>query len=266
MVVQAKLPPQWAKITALGLMLLLLILAAVPGYFTGKWTWADQPQLQTLAQLQQVRKQGLDLAGWKTLEHKLMKIRGQEWLIQTVEQNDQTAILLMLVQKYYKDRPQIEWMDINGFQQWKTDSYRRLRLNAEPSENAISSTKFTARFFRSWTQGINPLLSLLWKDCTSDRLCDFYQKQRLRQTYAVMQWYAWPDGGSPAASHWFMADRLAQLSRQRAPWIAVNVLIAIEPLGNIEEVEDLSRSLSQAVQVELIAEAFTLDGSKNSNP
>ncbi|MEB3283543.1 MAG: cyanoexosortase B system-associated protein [Lyngbya sp.] len=262
MVVQAKLPPQSAKIIAIAFMLVMLIVAAIPGYLTGKWTWADQPQLQTLAQLQQIREQGLDLTGWKTLDHKLMTLRGHEWLIQTVEQNNQTAIVLMLVQKYYKDRPQVEWMDLNGFQQWKTDSSRRLRLTANPSENGSSPTEFSAQFFRSWTQATNPLLSLLWKDCTSDQLCDLYQKQRLRQTYAVMQWYAWPDGGSPAASHWFMADRLAQLSQKRAPWVAVNLLIPIEPLGNIEQVEDVSRSLSQSIQAALEAEAFTVNESK----
>lgn len=258
MVVKEKLPQKWAKIIVLIFLFLLLMVAAIPGYLTGKWTWADQPQLQTLAQLQQIRKQGLDLAGWKTLDQKLMKIRGQEWLIQTVEQDNQTAILVMLVQKYYKDRPQVEWMDINGFQQWKTDSSRRLRLTVEPSKEESSSVKFTTHFFRSWTQAANPLLSLLWKDCSSDQLCELYQKQRLKQTYAVMQWYAWPNGGSPAASHWFMADRMAQLSQQRAAWVAVNVLIPIEPLGKIEKVEDRASSLSQTVQAALMAEAFLL--------
>ncbi|MDY7022625.1 MAG: cyanoexosortase B system-associated protein [Cyanobacteriota bacterium] len=256
MVTQAKLPPQIAKASALVLLMVLLIVAAIPGYFTGKWSWADQPPLQTLAQLQQIREQGIEIAGWKTLEQKQLQIRGQEWLVQTIEQNDQTAIVLMRVQKFYKDRPQVEWMDLNSFQQWKTDSSRRIRLTTEPSKNLASPTPFTTHFFRSWTQSINPLLSILWRDCTSTEVCQLYQKQRLKQTYAVMQWYAWPDNGSPSPSQWFIADRFAQLSQQRAPWVAVNVLIPIEPLGDIQKVEDVSSSLSQTIQAKLMTEAF----------
>jgi cyanoexosortase B-associated protein len=55
-----------------------------------------------------------------------------------------------------------------------------------------------------------------------------------------------------------MADRMAQLSQQRAAWVAVNVLIPIEPLGKIEKVEDRASSLSQTVQAALMAEAFPL--------
>ncbi len=256
MVVKVKLPAQWAKITTLVFLLLLLIVAAVPGYLTGEWIWADQPQLQTLGQLQKIRAEGLDLEGWNTLEQKLERLRGKEWLIQTIERDNQTAILVLLIQRYYKDRPQVEWMDFNGFQQWKTDSHRRLHLTVEPSEDRSSPIKFTTQFFRSWTQVANPLLSFLWQNCSNPELCDLYQKQRLRQTYAVMQWYAWPNGGSPAPSHWFIADRMAQLSQQRAPWVAVNILIPIEPLGNIEKVEDVARSLSKTVQATLMAEAL----------
>ena len=263
MLVQAKFSQNWAKIAAVAFMVVLLIVAAVPGYLSGNWTWADQPQLQTLEQLKEIREGGLDVAGWKTIEHKLMKIRGQEWLVQTVEKDNQRAILLMLFQKYYKDRPQVEWMDLNGFQQWKVDSSSRPNLSVEPGENSPSPTKFDAQLFRAWTPAVNPLLSLLWKDCTSNELCNFYQKQRLKQTYAVMQWYAWPDGGSPATLNWFVADRLAQLSRRRAPWVAVNVLIPIEPLGNIEEVEDVAGSLSQSVQAALIEQAFTVSDREN---
>ncbi|NJK39325.1 MAG: cyanoexosortase B system-associated protein [Oscillatoriales cyanobacterium SM2_3_0] len=103
---------------------------------------------------------------------------------------------------------------------------------------------------------MNNLGTLLWSGCTSDELCDFYQKQRLKQTYAVLEWYAWPSGGSPAPSHWFIADRKAQLSGNRAPWVAVGVLIPIKPLGNIEEAQSLAQSLGEEVQTALMAQAF----------
>lgn len=253
------LPQKYTQFIALGFLTVLLMVAAIPGYVSGKWSWADLPQLQNQSQLQTIRKEGLQLSGWKTLEQKPLKLRGHEWLLQTVERGDQTAILLLLVQKYYKDRPQVEWMDINGFQQWKTDSNQSVQVTATSPSTPSNPVEVNTRFFRSLTPSVNTLATLLWQECSTDQLCQLYDQQRRRQTYAVMQWYAWPGGGSPSPSRWFVADRIAQLSNLRAPWVAVNLLIPIEPLGNIDQVEATAQSLGEEVQTALMAEALTVN-------
>ena len=249
MIAKLKIPRQSAQIIALVFMLVLLIIGAIPGYLKGTWSWSDLPPVKTISQLKTIREDGLNLSEWKILEHQTLKLRGHDWLIQTVEKDNQTAILLILTQNYYKDHPQVEWMDINGFQSWKTDEHRRVNLE-------VDSSQVKTRFFRSLTPNTNNLLTWLWSSCSSDRLCTLYQKQRLRQTYAVMQWYAWPEGGSPAPRDWFFVDRIAQLSNRRAPWAAVNLLIPIEPLGNIETVEATAQSLAHDVQDALMQEAL----------
>jgi cyanoexosortase B-associated protein len=256
MIAKLKIPRQSAQIAVLVFMLLLLIVGAIPGYFKGTWSWSDLPPVKTISQLKAVREDGLNLSNWNTIDHQILNIRNHDWLIQTVEKDNQTALLVILTQDYYKDHPQVEWMDLNGFQGWKTDDRRRLKLEVDSSSEAVPLTKIKTHFFRSLTPDTNNLLTLLWSSCSSDRLCSLYQQQRLRQTYAVMQWYAWPDGGSPAPRDWFFADRMAQLSGRRAPWTAVNVLIPIEPLGNIETVEATATSLAMDVQDALMQSAL----------
>ncbi|MGB3402571.1 MAG: cyanoexosortase B system-associated protein [Microcoleaceae cyanobacterium] len=256
MIAKLKIPRQSAQIAVLVFMLLLLIVGAIPGYFKGTWSWSDLPPVKTISQLKSVRADGLNLSSWKTLDHQILNIRNHDWLIQTVEKENQTAILLILTQDYYKDHPQVEWMDLNGFQAWKTDDRRHQTVEVDSTAQTAPIVKIKTRFFRSLTPDTNNLLTLLWSSCSSDQLCSLYQQQRLRQTYAVMQWYAWPDGGSPAPRDWFFADRMAQLSGRRAPWAAVNVLIPIEPLGNIETVEAAATSLAQDIQDALMQEAL----------
>ncbi len=256
MVAQLKIPRQSAQIMALVFMLVLLIVGAIPGYFKGTWSWSDLPPVKTISQLKTIREEGLNLSQWKTLEHQQLNLRNHNWFVQTVEKENQTAILLILTQNYYKDHPQVEWMDIDGFQAWKTDAHRPVALDVYSTAETAPLVRIKTRFFRSLTPATNNLLTWLWSSCSSDQLCKLYQQQRLRQTYAVMQWYAWPDGGSPAPRHWFYADRIAQLSNRRAPWVAVSLLIPIEPLGNIETVEATATSLAQDVQDALMQEAL----------
>jgi cyanoexosortase B-associated protein len=248
MIAKLKIPRQSAQITVLVFMLVLLMVGAIPGYFKGTWSWSDLPPVKTISQLKTVREEGLNLSKWKTLDHQVLNLRNHDWLVQTVKKENQTAILLILTQNYYKDHPQVEWMDIDGIQSWKTDDQRRVAVAVDSSTKTSQAVKIKTRFFRSLTPNTNNLLTLLWSSCSSDQLCSLYQQQRLRQTYAVMQWYAWPDGGSPAPRDWFFADRIAQLSNRRAPWAAVNILIPIEPLGDIETVEATATSLAQEVQ------------------
>ncbi|MGF1493293.1 MAG: cyanoexosortase B system-associated protein [Microcoleaceae cyanobacterium] len=261
MVSLGQLKSNRSRLIALVLLLFLVILGAIPGYLAGQWQWQDLPEVETLSQLKVVREEGIELAEWQTLEAKPLQIRGQDWVEQTVERDGQRAILLLRPQKWYKDRPQVEWMDLNGFQQWRTDSSRRVPLDIPASDAIPQPPKVKTRYMRAWTQTINPLANILWSSCSNPELCSFYQRQRLKQTYAVMEWYAWPTGGSPSPSRWFIADRLALLSQSRAAWVASCILIPIEPLGNIDKVESIAQSLGTEVHVALMNQAFNLGDS-----
>lgn len=215
------------RVILAGFLILLIGLGTVPGYLTGYWPWAQPPKVANLKQLKNLREIGLTLPGWKTLNQDVQTIGGHKWSVQTIQRDDQTQALLMLrPPNDHKEQPEVEWMDINGAQQWETDSYRRLSFKGSNPEANVE-----ARFFRAWTQ---------------------------QQTYAVMQWYAWPRGGNPAPSRWFWADQVAQLQRSRMPWVAVSLFIPIEPLGEIETVQSLALSLGQTIQNSLMAESLKL--------
>lgn len=220
---------QQSKILIVIVMTALLIGAALPGYINQNWSWIDMPQLKTLPQLQTIRKEGLALSGWQTVNIDPIQIGNKQWLKQEVKRDEQTAIVLLLTQNYYKDQPQVEWMDLTGFLGLKTDEEQRDRFSVKSASEELDPVEVEVKFFKAWTAS---------------------------QTYAVAQWYAWPNGGHPAPSHWFWVDRWAQLSRNRAPWVAVCLLIPIKPLGNIQDVWPVATALGESVQASLMAEAL----------
>ena len=118
MILSLKLRPKQSQIIIVILMTVLLIGVALPGYISQKLVWRDMPQLKTLPQLQTIRKEGLTLSGWQTVNIQSIKIGNQEWLKQEVKRDKKNAIVLLFPQNYYKDQPQVEWMDLNGFLGW----------------------------------------------------------------------------------------------------------------------------------------------------
>jgi cyanoexosortase B-associated protein len=219
---------------ALVLLLLFMVITAVPGYLTGKWHWANPPFVPQLKQIKTIKKTGINLTGWTTLEQKTdVDIGGHKWSVQIIEkENQEPVILLFRTQNDYKDQPGIEWVDINGFEKWKTDSQQKLEIILDPQPNIPEKIQLKTRFFRAW----NP-----------------------QQTYAVCQWYAFPKGGHSSNNYWFWLDQFAQLKRQRVPWIAVSIIIPIEPLGEIKTVQPLVESLVKMVQTTLIQDFLSMD-------
>lgn len=222
------------KIILLLFLLVLLVAGAVPGYLKGQWRWQAPPQVANLKALKNLQKTGLELPGWQTLTQAVIPVSGHQWSLQQIQRDPQTqAILLLHPQPSSKDQPQVEWVDLKGLRwwqsvqtrQWKTDRYRRSQITVEGQP-----FKIEAQFFRSWIQ-----------------------ERNFSGTYAVLQWYAWPRGGHPDPSRWFWADQIAQWQGRRVPWIAVSIMIPIEPLGEIEPVWPLAQSLAQTVQAALIA-------------
>ncbi len=222
---------QLSQIIVLVFLLLLVGLAAIPGYATGRWPWTNSPPVANLKQLKILRQNGLILPGWQTLRtQNHVLIGGHKWLVQEIK-NDQTiAVLLLLPQNGPKDKPQVEWLDIKGFHRWQTDSDRTLPFTVNlTSVPNTKTTTVTARFFRS---------------------------QTAQHTFAVLQWYAWPNGGSPSTSRWFWEDSIARLSNRRASWVAVCIIVPLEPNADIKIAQPILESLGKIVQAKLMAETF----------
>jgi cyanoexosortase B-associated protein len=224
-----------AKLLVVLFILAIATFITLPNYFTGNWAWKKVPPLQNVKELKAIQSAGLALPGWKTLEQGKVEIGGHKWSVQAIAPEaeaktadlDNTPILMLRPQTWHRDMPQVDWVDINGAQRWTADSVRSLQFSA-PSPTQPAEIK--ARFLRGW---------------------------HARKTYAVLQWYAWETGGSPAPGSWFWADQWAQLrDRHRANWVAVSILIPIQPLGNIETAQPQIESLAKLVQSTLATRAL----------
>lgn len=231
------LSPHAAHPSPLKLLVILFVLsialaAALPGYLGNHWPWQQLPPISNLKQLRTVQKQGLQLPGWSTLEQKTVEIGGHKWSAQAIvpaaaSTPQQVVWVLLRPQTWERDLPQIDWTDINGMQQWSTDSQQRLTFSVESANHR--SVQVNARFLRGWTQN---------------------------RTDAVLQWYAWDDGGDAAPSRWFWADQWMQLQKQRQPWVAVSIQIPIQPLGEVTAAQADAKTLGQLVQSALIKTVF----------
>ncbi len=258
----------------LGAIFLLAIatILILPNYVTGNWVWAHPPLVPYQSQLNALIDDGLTLPGWQILEQSPATISGHGWSVQAIIPNSTAdlpevlaegsseavsitpntpVVVLLRPQTWHRDMPQVEWMDLNGTQNWNVDQQTTLTFTVTPEmgtpELAPSSDggdtdavrqynsqhpiHVRTRFFRGWSR---------------------------QQTYAVMQWYAWPTGGSPAASQWFWADQKTQLSdRHRMPWVAVSLLVPIKPLGDRQSARGTAQALAQTIQTTLIRDVFS---------
>lgn len=238
-------------------LIVLFVLAiaassAIPNYLGGNWFLIKVPELSHLQQLKQIQ-QGLTLPGWHTLEQKVVEIGGHKWSFQPITSQPDASqpslsasadpsslqkevLLLLRPQTGQRDLPEVDWMDIdgwmngNGARGWTTDSQQLLQFLVQTptlsSEKNHSPMQVKARFLRGWTE---------------------------QGTYAVLQWYAWSNGGHADPNCWFWADQLSQLrDRRHTPWVAVSILIPIEPLGDIASVRSRAEAIAQTVQSTLI--------------
>ncbi|MBE9064875.1 cyanoexosortase B system-associated protein [cf. Phormidesmis sp. LEGE 11477] len=213
------------------LLALFVAVSALPRY-ASSWPWTTPPKVANQTALQSLRDQGLTLPEWTTEEQLRRKISGADWSIQQLSHSNATAdpstvVLLLRPQIWEKDQPEVEWVDIKGSQQWKTDSYQTLSFSAPTDQSA----EIKPDFFRAWNQ---------------------------TQTYAVLQWYAWPSGGSASVAKWFWADQQMQWRYyQRLPWVAVSLWLPIEPLSDITPYQTLAQNLGEKIQTNLSNSVFT---------
>lgn len=220
-----------SPITHIILILVLILLVGIgtfPGYLKGKWSWREIPQVQNLNQIRNLRETGLVIPGWQTIKEGKTRMGGKKWWAQILKKEGQKPVkLLLLPQHDAKAHPEVEWMDINGEEKWQTDGYEKLKFTYEKEGKSL---EVEARFFRAWTE---------------------------RRTFAVLQWYAVPDGAYTAPAQWFWADQKAQLDGDRVPWVAVSLHIPIEPLGEKSTARPLAESLGKIVQSNLEANVFS---------
>jgi cyanoexosortase B-associated protein len=229
---------QWSQLAVLILLLLLLIVGAVPGYLTGKWVWQQPPPVNKLHELKNIRKVGLNIPGWQTVQHSESQIGEHKWSLQILKQQDPAneAILLLLPQNGPRDQPEVEWTDISGWGKltwgkWDMAQYRTAEFTfKQASTQKLNTTiKVKSRFFRATTQ---------------------------KQTFAVLQWYAMPNAGTSSLVNWFVLDQLAQWQKKRVPWVAVSILMSMESFGEVETSWSKLQSLGEKVQSELMSIAL----------
>ncbi|MCX7593533.1 MAG: cyanoexosortase B system-associated protein [Fischerella sp.] len=228
----------FSQAVALLLLLLLLAIGAVPGYLKGRWQWQEPLAIANLKQLKQIRQTGLTLPGWQTTVQAEQQIGEQKWSLQLLKKQDaQTeAVLLLLPQSGPRKQPQVEWTEINGWGRarwgrWDIAQNRLVEFTVKRSQlkELTAETTVKAMFFRAATR---------------------------EQTFAVLQWYAWRNGGNPSPLQWLLADQIAQWHNQRAAWVAVSILVPMEPLGQIETIWPEIGSLGETVQTVLTASVF----------
>lgn len=223
---------------AIAVLLVLLLVGAVPSYLRGRAPLSPAPEAP-LRDLRQLGETGLDLADWTTLDRRSVRLGPHDWVMQTLvtdeSERDATTVLFHAqpVQEGTASQPQMEWLDIRSIGrtregEWNEDNVQHISFSV--AEAGVGSADVTARYFRGWIP---------------------------QQTWAIAQWYAWKDGGHPSLVRWFWRDRAARLVGQRVPWVAVCILMPIEPLGDIEAVRPRVEELAQSVQAALMRQGLT---------
>ena len=223
---------QWLLVVMLAA---IVTISLVPSYLSGQQPWRSELTVPHLEQLRALMDEALPLSGWQSTYHQAVQISGNGWSLNEYQptlpdaQADSPKVAILLRPQTSPDKqPEVEWIDIAGSQGWQVSDVHRVDFAMLDADG--HSRKITTRYFRS--------------------IAD-------RNTYAVMQWYAWPTGGHPAPSKWFWSDQIRQWrQRERMPWVAVSILMPIEPVGNIRPHTDRIVAIAESVQASLQSVVF----------
>ncbi len=234
-------------LVVIAILALFVAVSAIPRYLSS-WPWSTPLKVPNQTALQSIRDQGITLPDWLVKEQIKTKIGGHTWSIQQLSTVDEgrfaatspsTIFLLLRPQVWEADQPEVEWLDLEGSQRWQTDSHQALPFEID----------------RNKLENIPANIDKL--DKTIRINTDFFRAWNKDQTYAILQWYASPIGGSASPAWWFWADQKAQWQqRQRMPWVAVSIWLPIAPLGDIAPHQEMAVALGQSVQAELIQTVF----------
>ncbi|MGK7941367.1 MAG: cyanoexosortase B system-associated protein [Crocosphaera sp.] len=216
-----------SQIIVLGFLGLAIIFVAIPGYFSSQWSWSELPRVPEVNEMKLVPKTQLNFKGWTTVAQKEMSVNNYPWSFQVIQKSEQDPIVIALkAQKYYQDSPEVEWVDLQGLEKWKTDDHQILKFPSQTNPKNLVN----GHWFKAWN----------------------------RKTYGILQWYAWPGGGHYSPSRWFWADQKAQLNQKRVPWVAVSLKIPMSPLGELKDVESIAKDLAIEVQKTLEQDVFVV--------
>ncbi|NJN29315.1 MAG: cyanoexosortase B system-associated protein [Synechococcales cyanobacterium RM1_1_8] len=211
----------------------MFIFGAAPGYLQGKWAWQTSPDVAALKRLQQIPRLGLTIPGWETKDQQKIELAGETWSLQTIVAQEGSGVapgsplvLLVRPQLESQDKPKVEWTNVQSSFRWTEDELRQVEIPSPEAATAGRSQpnrSLRARFLRAWTP---------------------------TSTEGLLEWYAWPGGGSPKPGDWFWRDRKAQLKGDRAPWVAVVLRSPIEaaPLAPLEPAWETLAAAAPRVQ------------------
>ena len=227
---------RWIKRLLLAALVTLAALTVLPQTLSGQWPWSQPLEVSQIKPLQALKKTGLEVPGWSTQIHQEVNINGHPWSISEMATEQPTTdppvsqmALLLRPQPWHSDQPGVEWVDLSGAQSWKTNQTSQLTFQVDgPTGRPIT---VRGRYFRGWNE---------------------------QQTFAVLQWYAWPQGGDDSPGRWFWADQMSQWrTHQRMPWVAVSLLIPVAPLADVAPYKPAAAALGQQVQRALLDQVFT---------
>jgi cyanoexosortase B-associated protein len=225
---------QWVLVAVLAG---LVAIAALPNYLAGQWPWSTDMPVPQLQEMRELNQTPLSLSGWDVTLHETVKIGGSDWALTEYRAAGSDSVdaktfgLLLKPQKSADKQPEVEWVDLQGAQGWRVNDLQTVRMSAE--DQTGQPVQVSTRYFR----GLNE-----------------------NGTLAVMQWYAWPTGGHFAPGRWFWADQARQWQqRERMPWVAVCVLLPIEPVGDIRPHTEAMVAIAQAIQENLLVTALQPD-------
>lgn len=109
-------PSKFPPLSLIGLPIFLILIMSIgilPGYLKGaKWEWFKEKVPSNLAKILNVKKKGFPVPNWQIVEQNSVSIGGKHWLRQIMQKGEQKIELLILPQPYYKEKPGVEWTDL----------------------------------------------------------------------------------------------------------------------------------------------------------
>ena len=233
------IPTGLVKVGLVMLLSFLAIVTVVPTASHGQWPWmpASQPPLvEPFRQLQQ----GLPLPGWTILRQRELSLNQQTWFLfeyarpvlllgdASAPQSGATLIVFMRPQRLPNEQPGVEWLDIN--------SARNLSASSD----------------------LSVVITTTGKAYPGNATAQLVRTHNQKQTFAALQWYAWPQGGHPNPGIWFWQNQWSQFKhRNPTPWIAVAAFMVMDPLVDLADYRPLAVEVGTTLQRQLDKTVFT---------
>ncbi|AFZ48110.1 hypothetical protein Cyast_2160 [Cyanobacterium stanieri PCC 7202] len=279
------------------ILLLLTIIGVFPGYLRGgNWEWSQENQPSNMRLINRLRNEPILVENWQLSERHRLRLSGKTWYWQRMEQNGQQMSLLIHPQPYYKDKPSVEWTDLQGLNVHGSFCLQTISetLSLSPAELEIESSAETIADLISQKDvsrdTLNSILESLPPSCSraftirnidnqeviiplvdaqdwstdSQNIITFETENNTNitalfergwnqnNTVAMVNWYAWQDGGHYKPSRWFLRDLQSQIRGDRTGWVAISLRLYISPLEEIQSREEEITIIAQKVQKQIM--------------